>query len=161
MLCWTKSHRSSPPLSLTVGVSYVAQVHNIQCVWRVQRWNPDSALFPCSCLIFQMPQSHVVGQRAGLPAECRTPSWDAPELPAAAYPGSPKQIDHGFSSSTGVAVLQIPLKRDGYFPYAHYFHDELCPGNMFLYFGFFIYIFSTAEHLCVCVCVCVWRKTTN
>lgn len=76
-LLWTKSHRAGCPLSITGDVSHMAQAHNIQCIWRVQRWNPDSALFTSPCLIFQMPQSHIVGQRAGLAAECRTLScWD-------------------------------------------------------------------------------------
>lgn len=60
---------------------------------------------PCSCLIFQMLQSHVVGQRAGLPAECRTPSWDlsngrGPRATCCSVPGCPEQIHHSFSCGT-------------------------------------------------------------
>lgn len=46
MLYWTKSNRRCSPLSIAVDVRYMAQVHNIQFIWRVQRWNPDSAFFP-------------------------------------------------------------------------------------------------------------------
>lgn len=41
-----KIHRRVSPVSIAVDVRYVAQAHNDECVWRDQRWNPDSAFFP-------------------------------------------------------------------------------------------------------------------
>lgn len=122
-------------------VRYVAPAHNIQRIWRLQWWNPDSALFPCSCLIFQMPQSHVVGQRAGPHAECRTLSWDLsndwrPRAACCCVPRLP-QADRSRLQRCGAALLQTLVKRDGYFPYARYFHDELFPGIIFLHILYF------------------------
>lgn len=82
-------------------------------------------------------------QRADLTAECRTwaETWamtDTPELPAAACLGSPELIDHRFSYCTGKPLLQTPVKRDGYFPYARIsimncFLAALLPHSLFWY----------------------------
>lgn len=88
---------------------------------------------------------------------------DAPELLAAVCPGRPKQIDHGFSYSTGMALLQLAVRRDGYFPSALYLHDKLFPCSIFsphslfgcFFFLFFLYILQLCECVCVCACVCV------
>lgn len=80
---------------------------------------------------------------------------DAPEPPAAARPASPETIDQGFSNSTAMALLQMPLRRDGYFHYAHYFHDELIPDSIFLhicYFDTFFFLNIQCSSTPVCVC---------
>lgn len=83
---------------------------------------------------------------------------DAPELLAAVCPGRPKQIDHGFSYSTGMALLQLAVRRDGYFPSALYLHDKLFPCSIFSphsLFGCFFFYFFYTYYSCVSVCVCV------
>lgn len=78
---------------------------------------------------------------------------DAPELPTAACPGSPEQIDHNFSYSTGVALLQILVKRDEYFPSAHYFHDEFFLGSIFLHILYFGTLKKKSVQLNTCLYV--------
>lgn len=117
--------------------------------WCVQRWtqgwNPDAALFSCSCLIFHMLQSHMFEERLVPWAETLI---DASELSAAAYPGCFEQIHYCFGYSTCMAPSTHSSKERRMPPACLLFHDELFPGSNSWPHSFFAFG-ATAERLFV------------
>lgn len=158
-----QSHRRVSPLSIAVAVRYMAQVHNIHCIWQVQRWNSDSALFPCSCLIFQMLQSHIFGQRADLATECRTLSRDLSiewhrKAACCSVPRQPRadrsQLQllhwHGTFINTREERWILPL--------CSFFHDELFPGRLSPTFFLLLHFLKYSVQLNTSVCE-RWRTS--
>lgn len=110
-------------------------------IWSVQRWNSHFALFPRSCLIFQVPQSHMVGQTAGLPAEGRTMNWDLsndwqPRASCCSTARLPQAGQLWLQLRHLNGTFKTPVKRDGYFlyvPWQHFF-------STFFYLHFFNFV---------------------
>lgn len=126
------------------------------------RTNPDSALFPCSSLIFQMLQSHVVEQRAGPRAE----TWPTAGslLPQRAQ-AAPTWIDYrsGYSSAT-VLSFQMSLKRDTFslFTISSWIISCLlfCSPRS-LFFPWMFFIFLTGYYSRTPLCLRRKRQTTS